>query len=102
METQASADHAGSTAVDLLDLVRRRGWTPARITALRNTCAAAARTESMPAADRALASAVAAALTAATPGISPAQLDFLVRAALLDPVSADGPVATCEPADEPR
>ncbi len=68
--------------VDLLALVRAQGWSEARIVALRNTCAAAAGKETLPDSERALAHAVAAALSGQSSGISREQMAVLERADL--------------------
>jgi len=81
-----TSDTTGSPdaeVVDLLAVVRERGWPEARITALRNTCAAAAAKETMPSNERALAAAVAAALSGHSRGISAEHMRILARAELV-------------------
>lgn len=63
--------------VDLAALVAGLGWPARRVTALRNTCAAAAATTTMSPEDRAIARAVADALSGQAAGISPDQLAAL-------------------------
>jgi hypothetical protein len=69
--------------VDLLAIVRTNGWSEHRITALRNTCAAAAAKETIPPHERSFAAAVAAALSGRSAGISPAQMRILQEADLV-------------------
>lgn len=71
--------------VDLLGLVRANGWSEARITALRNTCGAAASKETLPADERAFAHSVAAALSGQSAGISREHMAVLERAELFAP-----------------
>jgi hypothetical protein len=69
--------------VEPLDRLHRSGWASARVSALRNTRAAAATKATLPEAERELARAVAAALSGTTPGVSTAQLAFLERPGLV-------------------
>jgi hypothetical protein len=69
-------------SIDLLALARARGWSETRITALRNTCAAAAGKETLPESERALARAVADALSGQSSGISREHMAVLERAEL--------------------
>ena len=69
--------------VDLLAVVRTNGWSERRITALRNTCAAAAAKETLPPGERSFAAANADALSGRSAGISPAHMRILQDADLL-------------------
>ena len=68
--------------VDLLSIVRENGWSEARITALRNTCAAASTKSTLPPHERKFAKDVAAALSGLSAGITPAHMRILQDADL--------------------
>jgi hypothetical protein len=82
MSDESSEIETDDRLIDLLAIVRRSGWSEARITALRNTCAAAATKDTLPSHERALAAAVASALSGRTPGISRADMKVLSDAGL--------------------
>jgi hypothetical protein len=74
---------------DLRRIMRDHAWPRAQATALRNTCAAAASKETLPAEERAFAAAIVAALDGTAPGISAAHMRILADSGLtgmqLDP-----------------
>jgi hypothetical protein len=80
-----SGQPAGGPTYDLARIIRDGGWSEARISALRNTCAAASAKATLPAAERELAAAIAAALDGRAAGITAEHLETLIKWGLLDP-----------------
>jgi hypothetical protein len=69
--------------VDLLAVLRSKGWSDARIVALRNTCAAAAAKDTYVPREREIAAAVASALSGRTAGVPRSSLGLLTEADLI-------------------
>jgi hypothetical protein len=84
-DPQQPSGQPGGPVYDLSRIIRDSGWSEARVSALRNTCAAASAKTTLPAAERDLAAAITAALDGRAAGITAEQLETLIKWGLLDP-----------------